>query len=185
METELTQTKQKMQKALDHFESELKKIRTGRANPQMLEGITVEAYGQQMPLQHVANINAVDAQLLQITPYDPNTLDDISAAIRNDNSLGLNPSDDGKVIRVPIPPLTTERREKIVKQVGEKAEECRISLRNARHEVINTAKEKQKANDINEDEYHRAEKQATEMIEDFQKRIDERVKAKEEELMTV
>lgn len=185
MDTELEQAKQKMKQALDHFKSELKKIRTGRANPQMLEGVMVEVYGQKMPLEHIANINTVDAQLLQITPYDPGTLNEISAVIRNDASLGLNPADDGKVVRVPVPPLTTERRELIVKQVYEKAEDSRISLRNARHDVLNTAKQKQKDNEINEDEYHRTEKQADELITEYQKSIDEHSKAKEQELMTV
>lgn len=105
----------KMTGALEHFESELGKIRTGRAHPGMLDGIKVEAYGTLMPLNQVANITAPEAQLLQITPFDPSNIQVIAAAIRNDQSLGFNPSDDGRVVRVPVPALTEERRRQLVK----------------------------------------------------------------------
>ena len=100
----------KMQAAIEHFEHELAKIRTGRAHPGMLDGIKVVAYGTEMPLNQVANITAPEAQLLQITPFDPSNIQAIAASIRNDQGLGLNPSDDGRVVRVPVPPLTEDRR---------------------------------------------------------------------------
>ena len=101
--------------AVSHFEDELKEVRTGRAHPSMLDGIQVEAYGQKMPLNQVANVVAPEPQMVTVTPFDPTNLQAISAAIRADQSLGLNPSDDGRLVRVPIPPLTEERRKQIVK----------------------------------------------------------------------
>ena len=106
----VNETKSKIEAALAHFEEELKKVRTGRANAGMLEGVMVEAYGTPMPLNQVASIAVPEPQLLQVTPFDPNNLQAISAAIRDNQSLGLNPADDGRVVRVPIPPLTEERR---------------------------------------------------------------------------
>ena len=185
MNNDATQARAKMQQTLDHFEAELKKIRTGRANPQMLEGITLEVYGQETPLQHAATVNAVDAQLLQITPYDPNNLDAISAAIREDKTLGLNPADDGKVVRVPIPPLTEERRKEIVKQVHAKAEEAKISFRNARRDLMDSAKKAEKAGEITEDDLRATEKQANDMIDEFQTSLEDMAKAKEQEILTV
>jgi len=175
----------KMQDTLDHLSSELKKIRTGRANPQMLEGITIEVYGQQTPLAHVASINAVDAQMLQITPFDPNNLDAISTAIRQDKSMGLNPADDGKLVRVPIPPLTEDRRKEIAKTVHEKAEEAKISFRNARRDWMDVVKKAEKASDISKDDLHDGEKAANAMIDDFQTKTDNMVASKEKELLTV
>lgn len=185
MDDVLKQFESKAKKALDHFHDELKKIRTGRANPQVLDGVQVEVYGQMTPLQHVATINAVDAQMLQITPYDPNNLDAISASIRNDSTLGLNPADDGKVVRVPMPPLTEERRKEIAKGVGEKAEEARISLRNARHEVMDELKKQEKNGDIDKDSFHRNEKRVGELMDDYQKQIQDAADTKEKEIMTV
>lgn len=185
MNDELQLAKQQMKETIEHFTQELGKIRTGRANPQMLAGITVEVYGQQTPLEHAATINAVDAQLLQITPYDPSNLEAVSAAIRDDQSLGLNPADDGKVVRVPIPSLTTERREQIVKQVGEKSEQAKVSLRNARHDALDAAKSAKKDSDISEDDYHRFEKQVGEALSDQQDQLETLAEAKEKEIMTV
>src|SRR4051812_15046815 len=106
----VTETRTKLEHALEHFKDELKKLRTGRAHPGMLDNVQVEVYGQKMPLKAVGNITAPEAQLLQITPFDPNNLQAISNAIRDDQSLGLSPTDDGRVVRIVIPPLTTETR---------------------------------------------------------------------------
>jgi len=182
---ELQLAKEQMKETVEHFSGELGKIRTGRANPQMLAGLTVEVYGQQTLLEHAATINAVDAQLLQITPYDPSNLEAVSVAIRDNQSLGLNPSDDGKVVRVPIPSLTTERRQQIVKQVGEKAEQAKISLRNARHGALDAAKSAKKDGDISEDDFHRFEKQIDQSMNDYQTQLEEHAEAKEQEIMTV
>ena len=107
---------QAMEGVIERFKSEMQKVRTGRAHPDMLSGIKVEAYGQYMPLSQVANITAADATMLLITPFDPSTIQAIAGAIRADQTLGLNPADDGRVVRVPVPPLTEERRKEILRR---------------------------------------------------------------------
>jgi len=171
--------------ALANFEEQAKKLRTGRANAAMLDGVKVEVYGQDMPLAHMSSIAVVDASLLQITPFDPNNLDAISLAIRDDEALGLNPADDGRVVRVPIPAMTTERRQEVVKALHEKAEQSKISFRNARHDLFNSLKKELGDKDISEDVKNQSEKQFTEALEDHQKKLDELVKTKEQEIMTV
>jgi ribosome recycling factor len=130
----VNRTKSKLDHALAHFQEELKKLRTGRAHPGMLDNIKVEVYGQQMPLKAVGNITAPEAQMLQITPFDPSNIQAIGNAIRDDQSLGLSPTDDGRVIRINIPPLTTETRASMVKIIGQKVEDCMITSRQARHD---------------------------------------------------
>ncbi len=175
----------KMQGAVEHFESELGKIRTGRAHPGMLDGIKVEAYGTSMPLNQVSNITAPEAQLLQITPFDPSNIQAIAASIRNDQSLGLNPSDDGRVVRVPVPPLTEERRKQLVKQAGEKLEEARIALRNIRQDGLKDAKAKKDAKELSEDDLKLVEKEFDRLMQDTQKALDETFKTKEKDILTI
>lgn len=177
--------KNKMQAAVEHLENELKKVRTGRAHPSIIEGVQVEVYGQTMPLNQVSNITVPEPQLLQVTPFDPNNLQAIAAAIRDDQSLGLNPSDDGRVVRVPMPPLTEERRRQIVKSLGDTVEEARVSLRNIRHEAIKEAKRRKDAKEISEDDVKRFDNQITEVIGEFNAKVDIAAKAKEAEIMTV
>jgi len=138
-QTILNETKTKFETAVTHFQDELKKIRTGRASAAMLDGVMVEAYGVPTPLIQVASIGTPEAQLLQVTPFDPSNLQAITTAIRDNQNLGLNPVDDGRVIRVPIPPLTEERRREIAKQLSGKVEDTMIRLRNARHEALKNA----------------------------------------------
>lgn len=175
----------RMNQALSHFEDESKKIRTGRANPGMLDGITVEAYGSRMPLNQVATVVVPEPQLLQINPFDPTNLQAIVKTIRDDQSLGFNPSDDGRVIRVPIPALTTERRQQIVKQLGEKVEECRIALRNVRHDALKDAKSKKDAKELSEDDVKRVEKALDDAMQKSQAKLDTLTKAKEQEILTI
>ena len=185
MALEINQAQGKLDGIVDHLQEELKKLRTGRANVGMLDNVNVEVYGQAMKLSHVATLTVLDAQMIQIAPFDPSNLDAISAAIRDDVSLGLNPSDDGKVVRVPIPPMTVERRQEVVKQLKMKQEESNVSMRNVRHEVLNTAKQQVKDKEISEDDEKRIEKELNEMLDGFKKRTDEIVKEKEAEVMTV
>lgn len=175
----------KMQSAVDHLEEELKKVRTGRAHPSIIEGVQVEVYGTMMPLNQVSNITAPEPQLLQVTPFDPTNLQAIAAAIRNDQTMGLNPTDDGRVVRVPMPPLTEERRRQIVKSLGDTVEEARVSLRNIRHDAIKDAKKAKEAKEISEDDVKRIENQVTEIINEFNGKIDAAAKLKEQEIMTV
>lgn len=176
---------EKMNQALTHFEEELKKVRTGRSHPAMLDGIQVEAYGQKMPLNQVANITAPEPQLLQVTPFDPSNIQAIAAAIRADQSLGFNPSDDGRVVRVPVPPLTEERRKMLVKQTSEKVEEARIALRNVRQDAFKDAKRKKDDKELSEDDVKRVEKDIDKLMADFQVRIDSTFKAKEKDILTI
>lgn len=182
---DLNAAKQRMQQAIEHFEEELKKVRTGRASAAMLENIHVEVYGAPTPMNHVAQINALDAQTLQIQPFDPSNLDAISKAIREDQQLGLNPSDDGKVVRVTIPAMTEERRREVVKSMGEIVESVRISLRNVRHDALDAAKKEEKAGDISQDDLKGFQKQLDETIDSFNKQVETAAKAKEDEIMRV
>ena len=181
----LSEVKTKLTQATEHFRQELTKIRTGRAHPGMLDGIKVEVYGQSMPLKGAASVTAPEAQLLQITPFDPANLAAISEAIRNDQSLGLSPSDDGRVVRIQIPPLTAETRNEMVKIVGQKVEETMIASRNARHEALKTLEQAEKDKTISKDERGRLEKQVDEQLAAQKAEIDSSAKAKEQEILTI
>jgi ribosome recycling factor len=176
---------EKMDSALTHFEDELKKVRTGRAHPGMLDGIKAEVYGSVMPLNQIANVTAPEAQMLLITPFDPGNITVIAAAIRADQTLGFNPSDDGRLIRVPVPPLTEERRKLLVKQTGEKVEEARIALRGVRQDALKDAKRKKDDKELSEDDVKRIEKEVDALMSDFQTKIDTAFKAKEKDILTI
>jgi ribosome recycling factor len=175
----------KMNQAFAHFEDDLRKVRTGRAHPGMLEGVVVEVYGTKMPLNQVANILAPEPQLLQVTPFDPTNVKAVVAAIRNDQASGFNPSDDGRIVRIPVPSLTTERRQQIAKQLGEKVEDCRIVLRNIRHDVLKAAKKAKDDREVAENEVARVERVIDQMMGDMQTKLDAAAKAKEAEIMTI
>ena len=162
---------QAMENVIERFKSEMQKVRTGRAHPDMLAGVKVEAYGQYMPLNQVANITAGDA-----------TIQSIASAIRADQTLGLNPADDGRVIRVPVPPLTEERRKEIVKTASTKVEEGKVALRKIRDDA---RKELKAAEDLSEDVKKRGEKEVDELIKNFSSKIDELFKTKESEIMKI
>lgn len=177
---------EKMDHALTHFADELKKVRTGRAHPDMLSGVAVEVYGQKMPLNQVANITAPEAQQLLVTPFDPSNINAITQSIRDDQGLGLNPSDDGRVVRVPIPALTEERRRELVKQLGEKVENARISLRQVRQDAFKDLKRKKDAKELSENDLTRFEKDFDHrLMQEYQAKIDEMFKAKEQEVLTI
>lgn len=185
LEQIINQAKDRLEQSVRHFEDESKKLRTGRASAGMLDGVMVEAYDTQMPLNQAATIAVPEPQLLQVTPFDPNNLQAIVSAIRDDQSLGFNPMDDGRVVRVPIPSLTTERRQQIVRQLGEKAEEAMISMRNARHEAMKSLDQAKKDKIISEDEQKRAQKQIDDLMAEQKQAIDDLTKSKEQEIMTV
>jgi ribosome recycling factor len=175
----------KFQLAENHFNQEIKRIQTGRASSDMLDSVVVEAYGARMSLNQVASIAVVDAKLIQITPYDPNNLKAITLAIRDNNDLRLNPVDDGRLIRVSIPPLTEERRHEIAKTLREKTEECMISLRNLRHEAIRSMDQAKKDKKLSENDHVRLEKQIDGIMDQFKNRIDEQTGLKENEILTL
>lgn len=165
--------------AVARFQDEMKKLRTGRAHASMLDGVMVEAYGTPMPLNQVANVTAPEAQLIQVTPFDPGNLSAISSAIRDNQTLGLNPSDDGRVIRVPIPALTEERRQAIVKQLKEKVEECMVAQRQIRHDAREKIHAAKKDKQMGEDEQKRTEKQVDDLLKERQTEVEQLAKAKE------
>ena len=173
--------KTKMTAVVDRFKEEMKKVRTGRAHPDMLANIKVEVYGQFSPLNQVSNITAQGATMLLVTPYDVANIQKISAAIRADQTLGLNPADDGRVIRVPIPPLTEDTRKEIVKNASGKIEEAKSALRKLRDD----ARKDIKAAGLNEDVQKRAEKEVDDMIKDFNTEIDKIFAEKEAEIMKI
>lgn len=181
----VSQVNTKFQAAISRFKNEIKKLQTGRAHPSMLDGVSAEAYGRPMPLIQLATISAPEAQLLQITPFDPSNLKAIAEAIRENQSLGMNPTDDGRIIRVPIPPLTEERRQQIAKQLREKVEESLISMRNARREAHHNLEKARKDKDISEDEFKRFSSQVDEALTKKQAELENIARRKESEIMTV
>ncbi len=174
--------RKKMEGIIERFKDEMKKVRTGRAHPDMLSGIKVEVYGQFMPLNQVANVTAADATLLVVTPFDPSTIQAIAAAIRADQALGLNPADDGRVVRVPIPPLTEERRKEIVKTASAKVEDAKVALRNIREDARKAVKI---ASEMSEDVKKRAEKEIDELTKEFSDKIESEFKSKSDEIMKI
>ncbi|MDR0957210.1 MAG: ribosome recycling factor [Candidatus Nomurabacteria bacterium] len=176
---------QKFAAAVAHFEQEIKKIRTGRAHPDMLDGVMVEVYGAKMPLNQAAGVSAPEPQQILVTPFDPANTAKISAAIAAEASLGFNPSDDGRNIRVPIPALTEERRREIVKTLSGKVEDAKIVLRGIREDARKAAKTAKESKTISEDEQKRIEKGIDDDIAKNVAKIDELAKTKEAEIMKV
>jgi ribosome recycling factor len=171
-----------MEGVVERLRGEMGKVRTGRAHVDMLSGVKVEAYGQWVAMNQVANVTVGDATMLVVTPFDPGNIGAIGAAIRADSGLGLNPSDDGRVVRVPIPALTEERRREIVKVVAGKVEEARVGVRNVREEA---RKEVKGAMDLSEDARKRAEKEIDGLAKEFTGVIDKLFAEKEAEVMKV
>jgi len=171
--------------AVKRLEEELKKVKTGRAHPDMLAGIIVEAYGTKMPLIQVATVTVPEPQQLLVTPFDPANVAAVSEAIRNDQGLGFNPSDDGRNVRVPIPPLTEERRREITKGLGVIAEDARVGIRNIREEARKAAKLAHDSKKFGDDELKRVEKGIDDEVTKFNHQIDEIMRAKENEIMKI
>lgn len=179
------ETKRKLEAVTGRLREEFKKLRTGRAHPGMLDGIAAEAYGQTMPLKAVASIAAPEAQLLVITPFDPNNLQAIAEAIRSNQGLGLAPTDDGRVIRIVIPPLTTETRKSMATVLHQKVEESMISARQIRHEAMQRGEQAEKTKEIGKDERIRFEKHIDEQVSKHKAEVEALASAKEQEIMTV
>jgi ribosome recycling factor len=181
----IKETQDKLNQSVDHFKISLQSIRTSRANSSMLDGVIVEAYGVPMPLNQVANITAPEAQLLQITPFDPNNIRAISSAIRANQNLGFNPTDDGRVVRVVVPPLTEERRKDLTKQVSQKQEDCIVGLRAIRRETMSDIDQAKKDKIIGEDEAKRFSQQVEDMMGKVQAEAENASRAKSSEIMTI
>lgn len=181
----ITQAQSKFQQAADHFQNDLKSLRTGRASATMLDGIMAEAYGSPMPLNQLATVTAPEAQLLQISPFDAANLQSIVTAIRNNQSLGMNPTDDGRVIRIPIPALTEERRKEIAKQIGQKQEDAMVRLRGARHDALDAVSKAKKDKDIGEDDAKRLEKQIEDALAKSRAGLEAAAAIKEREVLSL
>ena len=172
--------KQEMGKIVERFKGEMAKVRTGRAHPDMLAGVKVEAYGQFMPLNQVANVVVSDATLIVVTPFDPSTIAAVATGIRNDQTLGLNPSDDGRVVRVPIPTLTEERRKEIVRTASGKVEDAKVALRNAREDARKGVKALE-----SEDVKKRAEKEIDDITKEYTGVVEGIFAEKQAEIMKI
>lgn len=178
------QSKAKFNESLEHFKNNLSSLRVGRGSLNMIEGIRAEVYGQAMPINQIASINMVDATLITLNVWDKNNISAVIKAIQS-SDLGINPSQDGDNIRLPIPPLTEERRMEYIKLLHNKAEEARVSIRQIRKDVFDTIEEDKKKALYGEDEMLRMEKEVQKMVEDINNNIEEIVKDKEKELMQV
>ena len=176
-------TSDSMNHALLHLEAELVKLRAGKANPHMLDGIKVDYYGSITPLSQVANVGTQDAQTIVIQPWEKSMVEVIEKEIMKAN-LGFNPMNNGELIRISVPPLTQERRKDLVKVVKSEGENCKISIRNYRREAIDAFK-KMKDDGLSEDDQKRSEDKVQEMTDAFVKKVDAIVERKEKEIMTV
>ena len=174
--------KDKMAKAVTHLQGEFSAIRTGRANPALVDQLKVDYYGSEVPLQQIAGFNVPEPRLLVITPYDKGSLKAIIHAIQG-SDLGINPSDDGTVIRLAIPPLTAERRKDFVKVAKAKAEDGRIAVRNVRRAARHDLEALEKDGDISSDELERAEKELEKVTHEYVAEIDKMLHHKEQELL--
>ena len=174
--------KEKMAKAVTHLQAEFSAIRTGRANPALVDQLRVDYYGSEVPLQQIAGFNVPEPRLLVITPYDKGSMKAIISAIQS-SDLGINPSDDGTVIRLAIPPLTAERRKDFVKVAKAKAEDGRVAVRNVRRGARHDLDALEKDGDISSDELERAEKELEKVTHDHVAEIDRMLQHKEQELL--
>lgn len=180
----LKETETKMKKAVEVVRQEFIKIRTGKATTALLDGIKVDYYGSLMPLNQVGNVGTPDIHTISITPWDKAMIGAIEKAIQTAN-LGLNPANDGTVVRVPIPPLNEERRKELVKLIKKFAEDGKIALRNIRRDAIDHLKKSEKEEHFSEDERKRGEDEAQKLTDKFIKEIDSHVALKEKEIMEV
>ncbi|MBD2232737.1 ribosome recycling factor [Phormidium tenue] len=180
----LLETEDQMQKSIEATQRNFNTIRTGRANSSLLDRIEIDYYGAQTPLRQMANISIPDSTTLMIQPYDASSLTTIEKAISM-SDVGLTPNNDGRVIRLNIPPLTSERRKEFVKTAGKVAEEGRVSIRNQRRNGIDAVKKLEKASDISEDESRDAQDEIQKLTDKYIAKLDEALAAKEKDIMTV
>lgn len=184
MKQTLKKFEEKMQKSIDTLCLDLGTIRAGRANPHVLDRLTVEYYGAQTPLNQVGNVSVPEARILQIQPWDTTLLKSIEKAI-NESDLGINPSNDGKVIRLVFPELTEERRKDLTKDIKKKGENAKVALRNIRRDGLDAFKKMEKDNEINKDELEMAEKEVQKLTDKFVSEIDKIVENKSKEILSV
>ncbi len=176
-------TKERMEKAIEHLDNELMRIRAGKANVHILDGVVVDYYGAPTPLNQVSNISTPDAKTIMIQPWEKSMIDPIEKALMNSN-VGITPSNNGEAIRLTIPQLTEERRRNLVKQVRNEGENARVSIRNSRRDANVEYKQMQK-DGLSEDEEKDAEDKIQKLTDEFNEQVDKVVEAKEEDIMTI
>ncbi len=180
----LSDARERMGKSVESCRHELATVRTGRASPHLLDRLEVDYYGAATPIKQLAQVSATDARLLTVTPFDKSSIAMIEKAIM-ESDLGLTPSNDGKIIRLPIPSLTEERRKELVKVVRRLAEDGKVAIRNVRRDVMKHLEELVRNGDVGDDEERRAETQVQKLTDDHVRRVDELLKGKEAEIMEV
>ncbi|MBL7210857.1 MAG: ribosome recycling factor [Desulfobacteraceae bacterium] len=178
----IAELREKMIKTGEALKRDFKKIRTGRASTALLDGIRVDCYETQMPIEQVASISVPESRLITIQPWDQSIIGEIEKSILK-SELGLTPMNDGKLIRIPIPPLTEERRKELAKLARKMAEECKISIRNHRRDANEMFKELKKEKEISEDEFHKSQDEVQEITDEFIKKTDEITAEKEKEIL--
>lgn len=175
---------EKMGKSVTALKNELMTVRAGRANPHVLDKVTAEAYGTEMPINQLANISAPEARVIAIAPFDASTMKAIEKAI-NASDIGIHPNNDGKVIRLIFPELTEERRKSLTKDVKKKGEDTKVAIRNVRRDAIDHIKKLEKANEITEDERDDIEKEIQKLTDKYVAEVDQAVEAKNKEIMSI
>jgi ribosome recycling factor len=184
MEALVKDTSARMERSIDAFRKELGKVRTGRASFSLLDGVKVDYYGTPTPLQQVGTLSVPESRLITVTPWDTKMIGPIEKAIQG-SGLGLNPSSDGKTVRIPIPPLTEERRRELAKVVRKMGEDARVAVRNVRREAIEKLKDREKKKEISEDVVKRGQERIQKETDAHVKKIDEILKSKEQEILEV
>jgi len=184
MEAMVKDTSARMERSIEAFRKELGKVRTGRASFSLLDGVKVDYYGTPTPLQQVGTLSVPESRLITVTPWDTKMIGPIEKAIQG-SGLGLNPSSDGKTVRIPIPPLTEERRKELAKMVRKMGEDARVAVRNVRREAIEKLKDREKKKEISEDVVKRGQERIQKETDAHVKKIDEILKSKEQEILEV
>jgi len=184
MKSVLKETRERMEKSIQAFEANIATVRTGRANPAILNRVMVEYYGTSVPLTQIASVSSPDPRTLLITPFDKSAVKEIERAIQ-ESDLGFNPNNQGEAIFISVPALNDERRRDLVRTVHTMAEEARVSIRNVRRDSNDLLKEMEKEHDITEDDLRRAEADVQKLTDEFTSDVDERVKAKEADILAV
>ncbi len=184
MEPLMKDTSARMERSIEAFRKELGKVRTGRASFSLLDGVKVDYYGTPTPLQQVGTLSVPESRLITVTPWDTKMIGPIEKAIQG-SGLGLNPSSDGKTVRIPIPPLTEERRRELAKVVRKMGEDARVAVRNVRREAIEKLKDREKKKEISEDVVKRGQERIQKETDAHVKKIDEILKSKEQEILEV
>lgn len=182
MNQSLDEVKNKMEKSLKNLKEELAHIRTSRASIALLEGIKVDCYGTKLPIPQVATVNIIEGKVIVIQPWDVNLVKEIEKAIQK-SDLGINPTSDGKTIKLVMPPLTEERRKELIKLANRLAEETRVAIRNIRRDILDKFKTAKKKGEISEDDYIQLEKKVQKLTDEYIKKIDELLKEKEKEIL--